>query len=240
MPSNMENIMERMRREGAAALASVEAVNQHDDMVDTVTMAANEAAARGNAAWVQRAMREQSARRLPPIIDDPFVPTPEQGEALERINQLKQLIDMRGPGGRRKALEKRLAKLIAELPANAVPPPRMARRMVTGILEARPAQPVATTQATLNPPGTICVEQTYAPAPQHQPVMPVPENPTRCAADHRPTAPPVIDGNAVMLDPAQAGAPGGTVRVRGAIDGRPLRVRPSVRDFVTRLRTGRA
>jgi hypothetical protein len=224
------SIADRISRQLATFDESTgEARNPHDDYVDSV--------------------RAASASRLPPIIDDPFVPTPEQGEALERINPLKQIIAMRGPGGKRKALEKRLAKLIAELPPCAVPtpePPRLNRRMVTGILEARPSPPVAnpdsgpyTVTASLNPPGTICVEQTYAPAPQHQPVMPTPENPTRCAADHRP-APPVLDGNAVMLDPAQAGAPGGTVRVRGAIDGRPLNIRPAVRDFVTRLRTGRA
>ena len=221
MPSSMENVMERMRREGAAALASIEAAN-HDDMVDTVTMAANEARrASAGSRHPYSVSLEATVRRLPPIIDDPFVPTPEQGEALERIAQLNKLIGLRGFGSKRKALEQRLAKLMAELPANALPDePRLARRpAITEMRVLDPAQagaPGGTITTTSLNQGTVCVEQTYPPAPNHQPVTPPVENPTRVAGEP-------------------------TVQVRGAIDGRPLTIRRSVQDdFIALLRSSRA
>ena len=194
VPSGMAGIMERLRREGAAALASIEDAPQHDDMVDTVTMAAEEARrARADAAARHLAPTAEEAPvpislalataigRLPPIIDDPFVPTPEQGEALERIEQLKKLIGLRGFGSKRKALEQRLAKLMAELPANALPDdPRLARRpAITEMRVLDPAQAGA-------PGGTVLVQTVDC------------ADPTRVAGEQ-------------------------TVQVRGAIDSRTLR-----------------
>jgi hypothetical protein len=198
----MAVMMERMRREGAAALASL------DDAEASFMQPPQSIAPldRNRAEAHVDSMHAASVARLSTIPDDPFVPTPEQGETLERIEQIKRLLALRGPGRKRRALEKRIAALQATLPA--------------------------TTQAGNRQ------EIVLAPTP------PVDDDAeiTRIAGNRRgfrPAPTPPITGepiNTVLLDPAQAGAPGGTVRVRGAVDGRPLNVRPSVRDFVDTLR----
>lgn len=189
VPSGMAGIMERLRREGAAALAPIEDAPHHDDAVDAVSEILH---APEEVRELHPIPIEAAVSRLPPIIDDPFVPTPEQGEALEKIEQLKKLIGLRGFGSKRKALEQRLAKLIAELPANALPDDlRLARRpAITEMRVLDPAQAGA-------PGGTVLVQTVDC------------ADPTRVAGEQ-------------------------TVQVRGAIDGRTLHVRPDVANFVTR------
>ncbi len=184
--------------------ATGEARNRADDYVD--------------------AMRAASVERLSQIVDEPFVPTPEQGETLERIEQLKRLLALRGPGRKRKALEKRIAALQATLPATTQAVNRQ-EIVLAPTPDGAPHSPVAYEDTARRWHGRRPHGFTRAPMPRTAAGEPIP-NPT----------PPI---NTVLLDPAQAGAPGGTVRVRGAIDDRPLNVRRTVNDFVTELRTNR-